>query len=265
MARSLSLVVLVLLACAPARTTFVRYPGAPAAFDPSASDPKAVEIAQKVFAAAGGPGHWEHAKQLRWSQTVAAGGQVALDGEEAWDRWNARFWGMLHRADGDVAVGYELYGTFAMGYQQRGKHKAPLDAGGLAQALGVARAHFDRDTSMLALQFLMLEPGVKLAYAGPASDVTNADDIQVTFADPLRHEFEVHAIVDRTSNLIARVELKKVATGQLVGYELADWVTVDGMKFASSRKDLGSGDTVAIKDLRVSDPDDDLFVAPLAQ
>lgn len=262
--RSLLLLLLV-VACAPARTTFVRYPGSPATFDPSASDPKAVAIAQKVFAAAGGPGHWDHAKQLRWSQTVTSNGQTAADGEEAWDRWNARFWGLLHRTDSDVAVGYELYGTFAMGYAQQGKHKSPLGASDLAQALGVAKAHYDRDTAVLALQFLMLDPGAKLTYVGPAADVPNADDIQVAFADPLRREFEFHAIVDRTSNLIARVELKKPGTNEMIGYSLADWVTVDGLKFASTRTDLGSSDKVAIHDVQVSAPDDDLFIAPMAQ
>ena len=265
MLRSAIVALALIAACGPGRTTFVRYPGAPAAFDPKASDPQAVAIAQKVFAAAGGPGHWDQAKQLRWAEQITSDGKVVVDGEEAWDRWNARFWGLLHRADGDVAVGYELYGTFTMGYGQRGKHKMLLDADSLKQALAAARSRFDMDTASLTLQFLMLDPGTTLKYLGAAADTPNADEIQITFADPLRRDFQFHAVVDRTSNQITRLEMTKAGTNQTIGYTLGDWVTVDGMKFATSRKDLGSSDTIAIHDVRVSAPDDDLFIAPMAQ
>lgn len=266
MFRALLCSTILLVACGGSRGAFVRYPGAPATFDRAASDPKAVEIAEKVFAAAGGPGNWEKAKQLRWEETVTSNGQVKGGGEEAWDRWNARHWGRLSRDDGDVVVGYEIYGAFSMGYLQRGKMKENLDAGSKSEAIAVAKSRFGRDTAALALQFLMFEPGAKLTYVGPAQDDAGpegADDIQVTFADPARKDYELHAIVDRGTNLLARIEMTKAGTGERIGYALSGWTTVAGLKFATARKDLGSSDTIAIGNIRVSDPDDDLFVAPL--
>ncbi len=263
-----ALLCVVLLACGGSRATFARYPGSPAAFDRTACDPKALEIADKVFAAAGGPGNWDKAKQLRWDQTISAGGEVKLEGEEAWDRWNARHWGHLHGNDGEVVVGYELYGTFKMGYGVAGKHHEKLAPESLQTAIGVAKARFDADTALMTLQFLMLEPGVKLKYIGTAADDTGADaadDIQVTFTDPLRQGLEYHAIVDRATSTIARVEMIKAGTMQKIGYSLASWVTVNGMKFATARKDLGSEETVAIKNLKVSEPEDELFVQPFDQ
>jgi hypothetical protein len=258
-----ALLSLAVLAACGSRTTPISYPGAPTAFDRSASDPKAVAIAEKVFATAGGPGHWQEAKQLRWDQAITNNGQVVLDADEAWDRWNARHYGRLRRDGGDVVVGYELYGTFTMAYAQQGKHAQTLDPQSRDQALGVARAAFHPDTTVLALQFLMLEPGVTLKYVGPTPE--GADDIQVVFADPVRKEYEVHAIVDPKSSLLQRVEMIKAANGQKIGYTLTDWVTVNGMKFASKRTDMGSNAAIAISNLKVSAPDDDLFVMPLAQ
>jgi hypothetical protein len=254
-------------ACGSSRSTFARYPGAPAAFDRAGSDAKAVEIADKVFASAGGPGNWDKAKQLRWKQTVTADGKVTLDIEEAWDRWNARHAGALARGEGFIKVGYELYGKFSMGYQQMGQKKENLDDESRAKALTTARAVFNIDTAVLTLQFLMLDPGAKLKYVGPAKDDAgseNYDEILVTFDDPLRKELEFHAVIDRTSNLIARIEMIKTGTTQKVGYALKDWTTVNGLKFATNRVNLGySGETTVIKELKVSDPEDELFIAPL--
>ncbi len=110
----------VVAACGPSRSTFARYPGAPATFDRAASDPKAVEIAEAVFTACGGPTNWDKAKQVKWTQTITADGKVTMSGEEAWDRWNSRHYGRLHRTDGsDVIVGYDLYGSSAIGFVEQ--------------------------------------------------------------------------------------------------------------------------------------------------
>ncbi|MEO8703312.1 MAG: hypothetical protein ABI867_24915 [Kofleriaceae bacterium] len=254
-------------ACGSSRSTFARYPGAPAAFDRAGSEAKAVEIADKVFTASGGPGNWDKAKQVRWKQNVTSDGKAAPEIEEAWDRWNARHAGSLTRGDGSIKVGYELYGKFSMGFMQRGQKKEILDDESRTKALGTAKGVFNIDTAVLTMQFLMLEPGAKLKYVGTAKDDAgseNYDEVAVTFDDPLRKELEFHVVVDRTSNLIARIEMLKIGTTQKVGYSLKDWTTVNGLKFAASRTNLGySGETTAITEIRVGEPEDELFIAPL--
>src|SRR5688572_26991257 len=108
------LCLLAVAACGPGRTSYARYPGAPVAFDRATADPKALEIADKVFAAGGGPGNWEKAKQIRWTQTTTTDGKVVQSGEQAWDRWNGRHYGRLKGAESDLVVAYELYGDFAI-------------------------------------------------------------------------------------------------------------------------------------------------------
>jgi hypothetical protein len=256
------------MACAPGRSTFARYPDAPAAFDRTGADPKALEIADKVFATAGGPGNWDKAKQVRWRQTITSDGKVLLDGEQAWDRWNARHYGRLHRPDVEPVVGYDLYGKFSMGFLDHGhdKHET-MDEESRQKAVKSAQERFNIDTAVLCLPFLMFEPGAKLAYVGPVHDDTGKDafdDLKITFADPLRSPIEFHAIIDRETHLIARVEMFKAGTTEKTGYILKDWTTVNGLKFAASRTNLGyAGETTAIADIAVSEPDDTLFIAPL--
>jgi hypothetical protein len=255
-------------ACAPSRTTFARYPNAPAAFDRTASEPKALEIADVVFKTAGGPGNWDKAKQIKWRQTITSDGKPLLDGEQAWDRWNARHYGRLHRPELDAVVGYNLYDKFSMGFLDRGhdKHET-MDEESRQKAVKTAQERFNVDTAVMCLPFLMFEPGAKLAYVGPVHDDAGKeafDDVKITFADPLRSALEFHAIVDRETHLIARVEIFKTGTTEKTGYILKDWTTAGGLKFAAARVNLGyAGETTAIAEISVSDPDDTLFIAPL--
>ncbi|MBS1121337.1 MAG: hypothetical protein H6Q90_3565 [Deltaproteobacteria bacterium] len=263
------LVGLVVGSCAPARTSYATFPNAPATFDRAGSDPKALELADQVFAAAGGPGNWDKAKQIRWNQTVTSDGKVLLEGEHAWDRWNARHFARLHKPDGNIKVGYQLYGSFAMGFMESDNGKTRnLDDESRERAVKVAKEAFNVDTAVMSLQFLLFEPGAKLSYVGPVRDDAGNeaayDDLQVVFADPLRENLEFHAIVDHTSHLIVRVEMMKPGVNQKVGYTLKDWTTVNGLKFATARTNLGySGETTAIKDVKVSEPEDTLFITPL--
>lgn len=258
------------VACGPGRTAFQRYPNAPAAFDRAGSEPKALAIADKVFAAAGGPGNWDKAKQIRWRQTVTSDGKVVLDGEETWDRWNARHQGRLVRAGNpDVVIGYELYGKFSMGFLDKGLGKTTtMDDDSRAKGKKTLQERYNVDTAVLCLQFLMFEPGAKLAYGGSVKDdAGNADaydDVKVTFADPLRENLEFHAIVDRKDSMLVRIEIIKAGTIEKIGFTLKDWTTVGGLKFASARTNLGyAGETAAIKDIRVGEPEDSLFIAPI--
>jgi hypothetical protein len=259
-------------ACGPGQTSYKRYDGAPAAFERAGSDPKALEIADKVLVAAGGAANWEKAKQISWHQIVTTAGKVSANGEHVWDRWNARHRGKLNHTDGSsTIVAYKLYGGFAMGFQQdKGERevKHNLDEAGRTKAVNIAKGVYNIDTAVMTLQFLMLEPGAKLGYVGQAKDEAGKDDydeLKVTFADPLRADLEFHPIIDRTTNMIQRIEVIKIGQTQKVGYALKDWTTAGGLKFATARINLGdSRETIAIKDIKVGGVDGDLFIAPIS-
>jgi hypothetical protein len=205
---------------------------------------------------------------------VTADGKVVFEGGHAWDRWNARHFAWKRTVDGDIKVGYALYGTFNIAFLENYANgnmrnlDVQYDVATRDQAVRLAKESFNVDTAVMTFQFLMFEPGAKLSYVGPVPDDAgnNAayDELKVVFADPIRAGLEFHPIVDRATSMLVRIELFRVGATQKAGYVLKDWTTVAGLRFATARTNLGyAGETVAIKEIRVSAPDDSLFIAPL--
>jgi hypothetical protein len=257
---------LLVTACGASRSTFARYPGSPAAFDPAGSDPKAVELAQKVFAAAGGPGNWDKAKQIRWEQTITQDGKEISVADEAWDRWNARHWGRLKQGEKWVNGAHELYGDFSIAYLESANgYRQALSPDEKAHVIDLAKKAFNVNTAVMCLPFVMMEPGVKLVDKGPIKENEGEkeyEQIELIFpaADTARPgSVSFDAYVDRESGVIHRVDYT-TPQGHFA-YVLDGWVTVGGLKFAGKRTTVGAAETITVTNVTVGDPDDRLYVA----
>jgi hypothetical protein len=248
------------------RSTYATYPGAATAFDPAGSDPKAVELADKVFAAAGGPQGWANAKEIRWKEAISKDGAIVAQGEQAWDRWNGRHHGRLETPNGDIVVMQDLYeegsGSAFMKNMKMGQAEA-------ANAIKAARERWNFDTAALLMPFLLKSPGVTLKYAGDAPDEQNQptlEQIKVTFdsRDKTRDGSTYYVVVKKDTHVIERLEIVKPgqSDNNRLGYKLGDWVTVNGMKFPTRHENIGyKGEVISFKDISVSaEPDDDLYV-----
>ncbi len=257
-----------LLGCGgPSRTSYAQYPGSPPTFDRATSSPEALALAEKVLAAAGGAAAWERAKQIRWKQAISREGKPMATGEQVWDRWNARHWARVDRGEGaGVVVMYELYGDFASGYiQSKTGNRQLLPSEERAEGVKVARKSWARDVTATCMPFLMAEPGVKLEHLGTVKDgETEYQDLKITFAanDPARAGMVVHAYADANA-VIGRLEIETTG-GERFGYHLSNWTEVNGLKFPGTRKNLGSDEVVTIEEIKVSDPDDSLFIPPVS-
>jgi hypothetical protein len=176
--------VLLLGGCGAARTTFARHPAAAAAFDRAGSDPKAVEIVDRVIATAGGQAKWNATRQVRWSESVTSqAGAAPILFDEAWDRWNGRHFQRLRGDAGDVVVMRSLYEASGTAYYQSGQATRALLRADIDRALGNARERWDLDTALLLLPFLLEAPGAKLALAGEAPGEAGQpplDDVKLT-------------------------------------------------------------------------------------
>lgn len=252
----------------PSRTTAARYPGSPLAFDPAQSDAKAVEIADKVFTTAGGPGHWDNVKQIKWTQITLKDNAPTREVEEAWDRWNGRHWGLLHQDETATIASHALYGDFSSAWSEtkQGHHEL-FETAQRDEAVKHAREAFKLDTGLLCLPFLLHEPGAKLHYVGTVqADGKEYEQIDLSFApaDTSRTGYTFVAFVDPATNLIYRAEVLNVATNARAGYKLKDWVTSGGMQFATTRENLGdTSQTIKIKDVTIGEPDDQLYLPPV--
>jgi len=256
-------VAIALLGCAPTRTTIARYPNAAPAFDRTASDAKAVEIADKVVAAAGGLDKWQAVKQIRWSETVTNDGKVVLDGEEGWDRWNARQYGRLIGDHGDVIIHHEIYGDKDEAYGESGGKREDLSPQDMPQALKVAVERWQYDTAALCMPFLLEEVGSRLTYVGQAAgdDGKPLEVLKLEFdpKDKARTGTAYQVDIDPATNVIARIEV--VRAGGNIGYKVGGWTDVKGMKFPSTMNNIGlPGEVISFKKVEIGDPEDSLYV-----
>lgn len=273
-----------LAACGPGRSTFARHPGGAAAFDRAGSDPKAVAIADKVIAAAGGAERWNQARQIKWFEEYTNNGKVVVAFEQAWDRWNGRHYGRLKKAvdpadtsrnpaeakregEGDVVVMYRLYEDKGNAFMDSGHGLAGINAPDVPRALATARERWQFDTAVLCMSFLLEEPGTKLTYVGefPGGDgKPPLDDIKVVLDpnDPSRTS-TYHVMVNRETNMIDRLEIieKGQPDNKRIAFHLGTWVEVGGLKFPTVDEDVGAkGQMITFKNISVGEPDDALYV-----
>jgi hypothetical protein len=280
--------VAVLAACGPSRTTFARHPAAAIAFDRAGSDPKAVAIADKVIAAAGGAERWNHAHQIKWSEEYTNNGKRVLSMDQAWDRWNGRHNARSHNAadadysvdtshnptqskregQGDVVVMRKLYEDGGNAFMDAGNGALQgINAEDVPRAVATARERWQFDTAVLCISFLLEEPGAKLSYLGEVAGEDGKPPL-----DAIKLEFDprdstrtstYHVVVSRETNLVDR--LKIIEKGQPdnrgIVFHLGEWTDVGGLKFATLDEDAGAkGQQIKFKNISIGEPDDALYV-----
>jgi hypothetical protein len=260
--KTILLAALCAASCAPSRTTMARYPNAAPTFDRAKSDPKAVEIADKVVAAAGGIDKWNAVKQIRWSLTITNDGKVVFDGEEGWDRWNARAYGRLIQTQGDVVIRREIYGD---GYDAEaelpGNKKQKLEPKEAPAAVKLATERWQFDSMVLCAPFLLEEVGSHLDYVGKAQGETGPLEVlKLTFdpADKARAGTSYQIDIDPTTFAVSRVEIIKPDGN--IGYKATGVTEVNGMKFPTVQTNIGlPGEVFTYKKIATGDVEDSLY------
>jgi hypothetical protein len=281
MSRLTVLLALTAAACGSSRTTAATQPGSPAAFAPAASDPKAVEVADKVIAAAGGAAAWDKVKEIQWTVTIYDSGTPKLATKHGWDRWNGRHFMENPGKDGNdtTQAMYELYTDTeaAMIINEDGrKQRATKDA--TEKIIKQARSRFGIDSYPLVMHLKLKDPGVhlKLAEERRAEGATEADPMKY---DVLRVSFDpgvgptpgdvYYVVVDKATSLVDQVEIvySGKSDDQRIGYKVSDWVESGGLKFATTRQNLGfAAEKITYTDIKVSDtPDEDLYVPTITE
>lgn len=267
MLRFLSVILAALAAaCAGVRTAPATQSSAP--FDAAKSDPKAVEIADRVLTAVGGEAAWARAREIVWSQEITEDGQVVIHVKHAWDRWNGRH--QFTRLDPNGTKGvamYEIYDDVGSA-MVNGKRVSTSDARRMIQE---ARQRWTFDTYQLFMPFKLKDPGVRLSYVEERAaedgdlEVAKYDVIKVTFDPSVGPSQDTYyVVVDRETHLPHIVEWVRQGEPdeRRIGYRWEKWVEVNGLKFATFRQNLGlPGETITFSDIQVSsDPDDTRYI-----
>jgi hypothetical protein len=268
-------------ACGSSRTTAATQPNSPVAFEPAKSDAKAIEIADKIVAAAGGAAAWDKVKEIQWTATIYDSGTPKAVLKHAWDRWNGRHFMEIPGKEGSDSTQamYELYSDTAAAIvinEDGRKQRATAD--NTKQIVDKARQRFYLDSYPLVMHFKLKDPGVTLKFVEErrADGATEADPMKF---DVIKASFDAgvagsrgdvyYIVVDKQTSIIDHVEI--VETGktdeQRLGYRWSDWVEVGGLKFATTRQNLGfAAEKLTFTDVKVSDsPDEDLYVPTITE
>ncbi|HTE55453.1 MAG TPA: hypothetical protein VK698_31580 [Kofleriaceae bacterium] len=265
-------------ACGGGRTTAATQPTS-AHFDAAASDPKAVALADQVLANLGGAAAWDAVKQIQWEQRYSRDGKLVGLFRHAWDRWNGR-----HRFEeiniasmekaqregkpDDIQVSVAMYDLF----DHAGKGAATFDSKTVDtatrdQLVKSAYDSFRSDSYRLAAIFKLKDPGVKLALKSPIQPVKEhckpgCDVIEVTFAPEVGSDTWLIS-VNSQSRMPELLE-KQMPQGRL-GFALSGWVQVGGLKFATRFDNLGMSETFEVRDLKIGDPEDALYIPTITE
>ena len=265
-------------ACAAARTTAAAPPGSPTAFDPAKSDAKAIAVADQVLATVGAPA-WAGVKELRWTTQIFDGDKTMLRAEQAWDRWNGRAYlknvPQQEGASPTMAM-YELYGdTAAAIVESASGMKERANAENSREILKKAKERFAQDQYWVTMHLRLKDPGVHLKFVeerpaeGSTSNEPKFDVLQIGFdagvGPPAGPTY--YLIVDKTTHLPDAVEMSEMKDGQerRIGYRYQDWTDVGGIKFATTRQNIGlASEKLTFADVKVSaTPDEDLYTPPV--
>lgn len=268
-------VILVLAAasgCGPGRTAAATQT-TPAAFDPAASDAKAVALVDKMMTALGGYQTWVDAKQIRFDLSYSLDGQLKGMFKHAWDKWNGR-----HRfehidmstiakaqAEGNpglvrsLVVMYDLFDRDKGFVTYGGKQVSAND-----RKVRIADAYqrWKDDTYKIAFPYKLKDPGVVLKYVSAIKDqngtcLDGCDVVGVTFSDGVgKDSYEVW-ISQKT--MLPEVMRKKMDQGWL-GFAFKGWTEAGGLKFAGQLVNLGVKEVFAFSNIQVGEPDDSLYI-----
>jgi hypothetical protein len=268
---------LFLLAACGGRTSPATQP-APAGWDPSKNDPKAVEAAQAMLGALGGATAWAGVKQIEWDVRVVINSKVEALYHHAWDLWNAR-----HRlettnmashreaeAEGDPARVKKSIAMYRLFERDRGAafwDKQEVASDDRKKMIATAYERWRTDAYLLVFPYKLLDPGVNLAYEGESKDQhcpDICDIIKVTF-DPGVGEDTYYVNINRKTKLPDILEIQVKGKGR-IAYKLGNWVDVGGLKLAQERDNLGIRDAGGgseiwhFEKIEIDAPDDDLYV-----
>lgn len=246
------------------------------AFDPSTSDEKAVAAIDEMATALGGTEAWAAVKQVRWELKHKVEDKVTEHFRHAWDIWNGRhrfetkLLGVKTEPDEEPRWLFAMYNLFKRdsgGYVaqlDKPQQKAPSEE--VRRVVGQAYQVWLRDAYYLSMFHKLKDPGVKLTYAGERKDFygTCTDtclDIMVQFEDSVGKD-TYHVLLNKQTKIPEVIE--KSINGGKMAMKVLDWQTVNGLKFPTGLKNLGANEVFSFENVSIGEPNDSLYVPPLA-
>jgi hypothetical protein len=260
----LTLSVTAMLAGCPSTRTSAATQPTPAAFQPAASDPKALEIVDAALLALNAGDKWAKVKELRFEVKYSTSGTLQARFEHSWDLWNGRHalktanMATIENREDDIKwhdVRYDIFKTDVIFWASYAKEeKARSD---YAAAAEQARVRLREDGYRFTMVYKLRDPGVKLTATGalaPSAGVCepSCNTVKVSF-DPAVGTDTWYVHFNKNSNLPEIME-QETSKGRLA-YRIANWVEVGGLKWPTLLSNIRpGGDTFEFTGIAVGEP-----------
>lgn len=184
------------------------------------SDPRALEIADRVMESMGGQKAWDSTRYLVFTFAVQEGEKVLAERTHFWDKWEGR-----HRVQGKDREGkpFVVIADLDTKTGRAWVDGEPLDGDALAEWIDRAWSLWVNDTYWLLMPYKLQDPGVNLRYEGEETiDGTVYDRLQLSFDNVgLTPGDNYWAWINRDTGLMDRWGF--VLEGQEPPARLYDW------------------------------------------
>jgi len=257
-----------LAGCGAQRTAAATQP-TPAAFEPSGSDAKALEVVDAAQAALGGYDKWVAVKELSFDVKYNMDGALKAYYRHSWDRWNGRH----HMETANLASGAKpeempwqvvMYDLFDNSRRPVATYDGgPVMAEEAKKAAEVARTRLAEDAYFLTIVYKLRDPGVHLNDAGEVKDVKGAcvpscRTVKVTFAPSVGTDTW---FVNFNSESKLPEVIEKQKGGGRLGYRLSDWHDAGGLKWPGKFQNLGlEGEIILYENVQIGEPEDSTYM-----
>jgi hypothetical protein len=267
---ALALAAVALAGCPKPRSSAATQPS-PAAFVPTASDPKAVELVTAVQTKLGGPAAWESLKELSFTVAYRDGDTTKARFKHKWDRWNGRHYFATEVPSSETPGEMLLQEVKHDLFDASAKPWAAVDgneAGTRDQAVEMAKVASQRlkeDLYFIAIVHKLKDPGVKLTVdnaqitvEGSTMCQPSCTSIKVSF-DPAVGKDTWFVNVNNDTKEIQVIE--KQMGGGRIGYEVGGWVDAGGLKWPTRFQNLGlKTEIIEYSDVAVGTPEDTTYM-----
>lgn len=198
-------------------------PALPSGFDPTGSDPQAIEVAGRAIEAMGGASGWAKTRYLAFDFVVEAGGAPPVAYRHYWDTASGRY--RVEGMDEERRSYLVLFNVntrkgmaWLEGWPARGEDRERL--------LREAHERFINDVYWLLMPLKLLDPGAHVRYEGEVRDGASVRDrVRLTFdaGIGLTPGDTYWAEVDRKSGRMERWEFLLEGDTERYGYRWKDW------------------------------------------
>jgi hypothetical protein len=228
-------------------------PPLPAGFDPSGSDPRAIDVARRAGKAMGGEAGWAATRYLTFDFVVEAGGAPPVAYRHYWDVSTGRY-----RVEG---MDEERRPYLVLFNVNTRKGIAWIDG---RPAHGAERAHlleegygrFINDCYWLLMPLKLLDPGTHLHYEGEVKAGGSVRDrIRVTFdaGIGLTPGDTYWAEVDRRTGRMERWEFMLQGDKAKYGYRWTGWERFGPLTLSSDKEAEDGSDRIRFVNVRASE------------